>query len=110
MAAPNITVDDALWLFNGYDNVSQTVAENLVAYIFGAGDRTVTGDFTVTGNILTNSIKQRTTSGLVISAASGKVGFYDKTPVTQQILATGASHTVDDVITFLQLIGLCKQS
>ena len=40
----------------------------------------------------------------------GNVGFYGKTPVAQQLLATGAAHTVDDVITALQALGLVKQA
>lgn len=43
-------------------------------------------------------------------AANEKLGFWGQTPVVQQVLATGAGHTVDDVITFLQLVGLCRQS
>lgn len=42
--------------------------------------------------------------------AAALVGFYAIGPVVQQVLATGAAHTVDEVITFLQLIGLCKQA
>jgi hypothetical protein len=38
------------------------------------------------------------------------IGFLGATPVGRQVLATGASHTVDDVITLLQTLGLCKQS
>lgn len=37
-------------------------------------------------------------------------GFYGKIPIAQAVLATGASHTVDDVITALQNLGLVKQS
>lgn len=39
-----------------------------------------------------------------------KIGFWNATPVAQQVLPTGTSKTVDDVITFLQTIGLCRQS
>lgn len=42
--------------------------------------------------------------------AGSKIGFYATAPIVQQVLATGAVHTVDDVITFLQTIGLCKQA
>lgn len=39
------------------------------------------------------------------------LSFYDvTTPIARQLLATGASHTVDDVITALQALGLVKQS
>jgi hypothetical protein len=52
-----------------------------------------------------------TGTGTEIATATGqKLGFWGTTPVVQQVLATGAGHTVDQVITFLQLVGLCKQS
>jgi hypothetical protein len=41
---------------------------------------------------------------------SAKLSFHNVTPVVQQVLATGAGKTVDEVIAFLQLIGLCKQA
>ncbi len=45
------------------------------------------------------------------SAAAGvRLGFYGVTPVARAVLATGAGHTVDDVITALQNLGLVKQS
>lgn len=52
-----------------------------------------------------------TTTGTKIGTATGqKLAFWNQTPVVQQVLATGAGHTVDDVITLLQTLGLCKQS
>ena len=41
---------------------------------------------------------------------NNKIGFWGVTPVVQQVLATGGGATVDNVITMLQTIGLCKQS
>lgn len=38
------------------------------------------------------------------------IGFYDHAPVAQQVLATGAGATVDNVITALQALGLVKQA
>jgi len=38
------------------------------------------------------------------------LGFYGVTAVARAVLATGAGHTVDDVITALQNLGLVKQS
>jgi len=35
---------------------------------------------------------------------------YGGTPIVGAVLATGASHTVDDVITALQNFGIVKQS
>lgn len=111
MATASITETQALALFAGYLNVSQTDAENLVAYIFGTGDRTITGDLIVTGSVATNTLKQRTTAGLSIGTATDqKLGFFGATPVVQQIAATGGGMTVDQLLTKLQLIGIFKQS
>ena len=56
-------------------------------------------------------IQLGTTTGTKIgTGTSQKLGFWNATPVVQQVLATGAGATVDNVITFLQTIGLCKQS
>lgn len=55
-----------------------------------------------------------TTTGTKIGTVGGgsgqKLAFLGSTPVVQQVLATGAGATVDNVITFLQTIGLCRQS
>jgi len=50
------------------------------------------------------------TGAIRISTSSGKLGFHGVSPSTQQVLATGTGKTVDNVITLLQLLGLCKQS
>ena len=58
------------------------------------------------GNLVTD-----TSTGTQIATATGqKLGFWGHAPAVQQVLATGAGKAVDDVITFLQAIGLCKQS
>jgi hypothetical protein len=58
-----------------------------------------------------NNIVTDTTTGTKIGTdTEQKLAFWNATPVVQQVLATGASHTVDDVITLLQTLGLCKQS
>ena len=55
-----------------------------------------------------------TTTGTKIGTAGGgsgqKLGFFNATLVVQPLLATGAGHTVDDVITTLQTLGLVRQS
>lgn len=45
-----------------------------------------------------------------IGSTVAEIGFYGHTPTTQQVLATGAGATVDNVITALQNLGLVKQS
>jgi hypothetical protein len=68
------------------------------------------------GNLVfnANNIVTDTTTGTKIGTAGGasgqKLGFYGTMPTTQPLLATGASHTVDDVITALQTLGLVRQS
>ena len=41
-----------------------------------------------------------------VAHSGSKIGFYGTTPIAQATLATGASATVDDVITALQNLGL----
>ena len=50
------------------------------------------------------------TNGMKIGDAASKIGFFGVTAIARAILATGASATVDDVITALQNLGLVKQS
>lgn len=108
--ADEVTADEVKQLFAAYLNNNLTTANNFIDFVFGAGDRTITGDLTVTGAVITNQVKQRTTTGLSIGLASDKLGFYGTTPEVQQVLATGTGKTVDQVITALQGIGLFKQS
>jgi hypothetical protein len=44
------------------------------------------------------------------TSTNEKFAFWGSTPQTQQVLATATGKSVDDVITFLQSIGLCRQS
>lgn len=46
----------------------------------------------------------------LMASAADKIGFHGATPVAQQLLATGAGATVDNVITALQTLGLLRQS
>ncbi len=55
---------------------------------------------------------ERDAIGIGANGSAPLLGFYNlaTAPIAQQVLATGASHTVDDVITALQALGLVKQS
>jgi hypothetical protein len=95
---------------------STTIAINSIANLQtilddGSGNMTVGGNFTVTD---AKNIILGTTTGTQIGTVGGasgqKLAFFGSTPVTQPLLATGASHTVDDVITTLQTLGLVRQS
>lgn len=61
-----------------------------------------------------NNIVTDTSTGTMIGTAGGasgqKLAVLGATPITQQLLATGAGHTVDDVITALQAFGILRQS
>lgn len=52
-----------------------------------------------------------TGDGTQIGMSTGdKFAFWGATPQTQQVFATGTGKTADDIITFMQSIGLCRQS
>lgn len=46
----------------------------------------------------------------ILQILGNKLGFYGVAPIARAILATGAGHTVDDIIIALQNLGLVKQS
>ena len=57
------------------------------------------------------NIALNTTTGSKLGTATGqKLGFWGITPVVQQVLATGGGATVDNVISLLQTLGICKQA
>jgi hypothetical protein len=60
------------------------------------------------------NISLGTTTGTQVGTSGGssgdKLAFYGTTPVTQPLLKTGVGHTVDDVITVLQALGLVRQT
>lgn len=85
-------------------NGTAIVASNTV------GALTLQGDLTLsTHNLVTDTVTG-TKIGTVGGAAGQKLGFFAATPIVQPLLATGAAHTVDDVITVLQNLGLCRQT
>ncbi len=57
-----------------------------------------------------NIVVGSTTGTKIATATDQKLSFWNATPVVQQVLATGAGHSADDIISFLQTLGLCKQS
>lgn len=58
----------------------------------------------------TVTFKYSPSFGYQLGGSSDKLAFLGSTPVVKQVLATGAGKTVDEVITLLQTLGLCKQS
>lgn len=98
-----------------YSDAANTISSNIVNAGGGSNYALLLNSFNGTTNyaisIANGDINFNTSTGTMIGTASAeKFAFWGKTPVAQQVLATGAAHTVDDVITFLQLIGLCKQA
>jgi hypothetical protein len=57
-----------------------------------------------------NVVLNATTGTKFGTATTQKLSFYGATPIVCAVLATGAAHTVDDVIGALQNLGLVKQS
>ena len=68
-----------------------------------------TGTMTLAAGAVLNVVGNAS-GGLKIGAATDYLGFYSVTPIQRALLATGVTHTVDDVITALQNLGLVKQS
>lgn len=58
----------------------------------------------------TNIVPGGTTGTKYGTSVSAKQGWWNATPVVQQVLATGAGATADNIITLLQTLGLCRQS
>lgn len=70
----------------------------------------ITDATTITMSDAVNVVLNATTGTKIGTATGQKLGFWGATPVVQQVLATGAGATVDNVISLLQTLGLCKQS
>lgn len=95
-----------------------TFTSQFVTNFYVAGDNTVGGAVKLAmgednsfGFIDGATFVFGTSTGTKIGTATGqKIGFWGHTPVVQPVLATGAAKLVDDVITMLQSMGICKQS
>jgi hypothetical protein len=73
----------------------------------------ITGSSTanVAIDFINGDMRFGTGTGSMIGTATGeKFSFWGSSPVVQQVLATGGGATVDNVISLLQTLGLCKQS
>jgi len=82
------------------------------ALILQGGLSTGTGEsgVTIQGCVAGSSGTTDGTQTTKIQVLGDKIGFHGVTPIARAVLATGASATVDDVITALQNLGLVKQS
>lgn len=87
-----------------------------VAYGPGTGENSITIP-TAAGDVIVESSNGKVITdaalGTEIEAFFGSgnlLGFLGTAPIAQQVLATGAGHTVDDVITALQAYGLFAQA
>ena len=91
------------------DNLTITAASDLSTSVILKV--TTAGAFTVIDGSTWNV---GTTTGLKLGTSGGasgqKLGFFNATPIVQPLLATGAGATVDNVITVLQNLGLCRQT
>lgn len=96
----------------GASSTAAALKVNARMVVSGAADDGSTGFMLANGMDLQDcNIKLGTTTGTKIgTATTQKIGFWNVTPVVQQVLATGAGATADNIITLLQTLGLCKQS
>jgi hypothetical protein len=79
-------------------------------FVHGSGTRLTFASSGITWADGSNLIFGTSTGSKIGTSTTQKIGFWNATPVAQQVLATGAGRTVDDVITLLQTLGLCRQS
>jgi hypothetical protein len=80
------------------------------AYFDDSQNTTLYGNLTLSTHNLVTDTTTGTQLATVGGASGQKLAFWGSTPIVQPLLATGASHTVDDVITVLQNLGLVRQS
>jgi len=137
-AAGGITISNQGSGFLALDSAAgvifqDTSAAGIAITELGAGAITISGDNGVTvetsagGLVLSNSgagdidLIQVGTGDINIHVAAGHniaigqvdtelIGFYGVAPIVQPVLATGAGHTADDIITYLQHVGLVRQA
>ncbi len=86
-------------------NITQTGATTLST---GTGAISVNG--TITMADAKDIVLNATTGTKIGTGTTQKLAFWNSAPVAQQVLATGAGKTADNIITLLQTLGLCKQS
>lgn len=100
----------------GSGTPAKVILQGTAAIGSGTTAQTLTDVLTITNNALITladavDVAVNATTGTKWGTATGqKQGWWGATPVVQQILATGAGATVDNVISLLQTLGLCKQS
>lgn len=111
VAATNaVTITDAATLLI---NAQPTAGSNVTmtnkwAIWVAAGHVSLSATSMLKLNSGANIVFGSSTGSKIGTATSEKIGFWNATPVVQQVLATGS--TTDQVITFLQTLGLCRQS
>lgn len=111
-----------MWLGNNADRTMYFNYYNGTGLYFGMGSNYQSVDFFITkfelkssggadlifGNDINMTFK--TGNGTKIGTFTDqKFAFWNATPVVQQVLATGGGATVDNVISLLQTLGLCRQ-
>lgn len=102
---PSNTTTQTLLLNNGTGTGNILVCQDNGTAVFTIADG---GGITLADAV---NIAVNTTTGTKIGTATGqKLGFWNATPVVQQVLATGAGATADNIISLMQTLGLCRQS
>lgn len=81
----------------------------LRAQASGAGSINYAGYFDAVSATVNYAIYVQRGDMVFGNSATNKIGFWNAPPVVQQVLATGAGATSDDIIALLQLYGICRQ-
>jgi hypothetical protein len=97
-----------------YNDNNGSAANKVTMDVSSSGSLIITpsgGSAAISGSLIINNLVANTTTGTKIGTATNqKIGFWSASPITQPVFATGAGHTVDDLITVLQNLGLVRQS
>ena len=101
----NVGTNTGLWINNQGTSSAPGGAAVVTINAYGIYLLDQSGATTLNYAIYTNAGDIR-----LMASAADKLGFHGAAPIAQQLLATGAGATVDNVITMLQNIGLCRQA
>ncbi len=95
----------------GYANLATEVTNSIIYGVMAATPASQSLRINAHLTLTDTDVVLSTATGTKIGTATGqKLAFWDATPVVQQVLATGAGASADDIIGLLQTLGLCKQS
>lgn len=100
----------ATTLYSNTTNASYDASVNIIAYTENASQIASAQLLANTPNGSAYIVINQGISSSSVIVSSNDLAFYGVSPVSRQLLPTGAGKTVDDVISALQALGLVRQS